>query len=68
MVRLGFAFVSLVLFNVLLVGVAAMGVAWYHWLAPKLERRRARGRAIETVIDKAHRIVLRSQEPQDVSP
>jgi hypothetical protein len=38
---LRFAFFALVLSNGMLVGVLALGVGWYQWLAPKLDRRRA---------------------------
>jgi hypothetical protein len=38
---LRFAFFALVLSNGMLVGVLALGVGWYQWLVPKLDRRRA---------------------------
>jgi hypothetical protein len=38
---LRFAFLALVLSNGMLVGVLALGVGWYQWLVPKLDRRRA---------------------------
>ena len=44
--RIVWLFASIVVFDILLVAMAAVAVVWLHWLRPKLQDRRARRRRI----------------------